>query len=329
MCPYVNFEDGNPEKGWTAFYDPPRYSSGYATLFNTIAFIPETHMLKPFRERVHSTYALLEALMEVASKHSVAVLEKRKQNIADDLQKKEFALSWKPDTSRYTWIHFKGYETYFKPSEVTGAQRLCYDHTKPFEKQIKFNDFFLPGKLVMCPKEYVIPQGWHDVIDLLRLNGVIMRRLTKDSVIPVQVYYIDEYSSMPRPYEKHHKNSEVKTVASTQSIHFLRGDYLINTNQASKRFLIEMLEPQGDDSYFSWNFFDAVLQQKEGYSEYRWEDLAASYLKEHPEINVDLEEKKKRDTDFAKNPSAQLGFVYKHSFYYEQAHLRYPVYGIF
>jgi hypothetical protein len=90
-----------------------------------------------------------------------------------------------------------------------------------------------------------------------------------------------------------------------------------------------MLEPAGDDSYFSWNFFDAILQQKEGYSDYRWEDLAAVYLKGHPELASRLEEKRKSDPAFARDGPAQLDFVYKNSPYYEAAHLRYPVYRIF
>jgi len=28
MTPYVNFEEGNPSRGWDAFYDEPRYSTG-------------------------------------------------------------------------------------------------------------------------------------------------------------------------------------------------------------------------------------------------------------------------------------------------------------
>ncbi|HEV3250299.1 MAG TPA: hypothetical protein VGZ71_05065, partial [Puia sp.] len=191
------------------------------------------------------------------------------------------------------------------------------------------NDYFKPEKFVRSPKEYIIPQGWHDVIDLLRLNGVEMRRLPRDSIIQVQSYHIEEYKSLPKPYEKHHKNSGVKVVASNQLINFLKGDYLVNTHQSSRRFLIEMLEPTGDDSYFSWNFFDAILQQKEGYSEYRWEDLASAWLKDHPDLRAQLEEKKKTDPDFAHNPSAQLEYVYKNSAYFESAYLRYPVYRIF
>jgi hypothetical protein len=89
-----------------------------------------------------------------------------------------------------------------------------------------------------------------------------------------------------------------------------------------------MLEPTGDDSFFSWNFFDAILQQKEGYSDYRWEDVAEEFLKQHPMVRQQLEDKKKTDTTFAASASAQLNFVYKKSPYYEPEHMRYPVYRL-
>ena len=99
-------------------------------------------------------------------------------------------------------------------------------------------------------------------------------------------------------------------------------------NQAANRYLVEMLEPSGDDSFFAWNFFDAILQQKEGYSDYRWEDIAADFIKSHRDINQQLQARKMSDAAFANNASAQLEFIYKHSPYYEAAHLRYPVFRL-
>ena len=328
MCPYVNFEEGDPGRGWEEFYDSPRYSSGYAALFHTISFIPETHMLKPFKDRVKSTYALMQTITEQASIHAREIIEKRKKDIADDQQKNEFALSWKVDKSKFDSILFKGYTASHKPSEISGQQRLYYDHSKPFEKEVRFYNYFNEDKLAHAPKAYLIPQGWYEVIDLLKLNGVIMRRLTKDTSIEVEVYHIDTYNSSSRAYEKHHRNTDTKVSSSNQTIKFLKGDYMIETHQPAKRFLVEMLEPTGDDSYFSWNFFDAILQEKEGYSDYRWEDIAELYLKDHPELKNKLEDRKKADSLFAKDPSAQLNFIYKNSPYYEPVHLRYPVYRL-
>jgi hypothetical protein len=94
------------------------------------------------------------------------------------------------------------------------------------------------------------------------------------------------------------------------------------------KYLLETLEPEAVDSFFNWNFFDAILQQKEYYSEYVFEDLAAEILKENPTLKTELDNKVNSDNTFAKNSDAQLDWVYKHSKYYEKAHLQYPVYRL-
>lgn len=328
LTPYVNFEAGNPDKGWEAFYDPPRYSSGYAALFHTIAFMPETHMLKPFAARVASTYAMMETIIAKASAFAVTIKEKRRQDIAEYAADGRAALRWQADTTRWDNLLFRGYATGTKTSEVTGMPRLYYNHAEPFEKPVKFFNYYTPVLQVSVPKAYIIPQGWHTVIELLRLNGVVMRPLTRDMVMRVGVYHITDYRSSAKPYEKHHRNSAVKVSRTTESIALRKGDYIMETHQPARRFLAEMLEPEGDDSYFAWNFFDAILQQKEGYSDYRWEDVAAEWMKTHPEVKQALDAKKKTDSAFAANASAQLEFVYQQSPYYEPEHLRYPVYRV-
>lgn len=60
------------------FYETPRYSSGYAALFNTIGFISETHMLKPFKDRVLATYDLLKTLADKTSQNAETILKMRK-----------------------------------------------------------------------------------------------------------------------------------------------------------------------------------------------------------------------------------------------------------
>lgn len=329
MVPYVNFETTDLGKGMEMFYDPPRYSSGYAALFGTIGFVPETHMLKPYKDRVKSTYDLMLIIMEESSKNITTLKANRQSGIENFLIKKDsFALSWKIDTTRSTKITFKGYEQGFKPSDATGLQRMFYDHSKPYTREVSFFNTYKPENFIKKPTAYIIPQGWHNVIDLLKINNVQMKQFSNDSVIEVEAYRIIDYKSSPRPYEKHHRNSAVKTAIMKQKIKFLKGDYLIPMNQVANRYLIEMLEPTGDDSFFAWNFFDAILQQKEGYSDYRWDDLAAEVLKNDPELKKKLDEKKAADPKFAENGPAQLDFIYKNSPYYEPGHNRYPVYRL-
>ena len=328
MVPYVNFETTDFGRGMEMFYDPPRYSSGYAALFNTIGFVPETHMLKPYKDRVLATYAFSQTVMEEASKNITTLLVNRGTSETRSKQRDSLPLRWSIDTTVFSMITFKGYEQAFKPSDATGLQRMYYDHSKPYTKQIKFFNRFKPSDFIKIPDAYIIPQGWHAVIDLLKLNNVLLKQFANDTMIEVEAYHIDDYKSSPRPYEKHHRNSGVKVTVLKQRIKFLKGDYFIPMNQRANRYLLEMLEPTGDDSFFAWNFFDAVLQQKEGYSDYRWDDLAAEVLKNNPALKQKLEEKKAADAKFAASNSAQLDFIYKNSPYYEPVHNRYPVYRV-
>ncbi|RYD76110.1 MAG: hypothetical protein EOP53_15330 [Sphingobacteriales bacterium] len=328
MIPYVDFGATDFSKGMTMFMESPRYSSGYAALFNTISFIPETHMLKPYKQRVQSTYDLMRTFMEEGSKNASAIKTQRAVSVKEWMDKSEYPLKWKADKSIFSEIVFKGYEADSAKSEATGLSKLFYNHNKPFTKNVKFYHGFAEDALVKKPKAYIIPAGWWAVIDLLKLNKVEMGQLKKDTAINITSYLISEFKSYPTPYEKHHKNYGVKTELSHHSQKFLKGDYIIYLNQPANRYLIEMLEPTGDDSFFSWNFFDGILQQKEGYSDYRWEELAAEMLKKDPALQRKLEEKKVADPKFSGNSSAILDFIYKNSPYYEKAHCQYPVYRI-
>ncbi len=328
LIPYVNVEGSDPSKGYTMFYDPPRFSSGYAALFNTPAYMPETHMLKPYKQRVEATYDLMVSIMQQVSEKAKELIQQRKCAIAATKAQKEFALKWKVDSSKYATLDFKGYEASAKPSGLSDQSVLFYDHSKPFTRKITYYNHFKGIDSVSKPKAYIIPQGWWAVTDLLKLNRVKMSRLERDTQILVKAYHIQSVSAMPRAYEKHHANFNVKTEVQEEKVHFLKGDYIIYTGQEADRFLVEMLEPTGADSYFTWNFFDAILQQKEYFSDYRWNDIAVDYLNHQPELKKEFEEKLKADASFAKSIHAQLDFIYRHSPYYEAAYNRYPVYRL-
>jgi hypothetical protein len=328
LVPYVDFAGNTPESGLEAYFDGPRYSSGYATLWHTFAFVPETHMLKPYNQRVEATKALMESFITFTAANSTTIHELREQTKKNVVTQNSFPVSWKLDTTRADQVLFKGYEAGHKPSEVSGLPRLYYDRSKPYEKQIKYYNNYTARTAVVKPLAYIIPQGWWRVIDLLKLNKVNMQVLPKDTQVEVEVYRIEDYKTLPRQYEMHHLNSDVVVSASKQLVKFRKGDYFIPLNQPANRFLVEVLEPQADDSYFAWNYFDGILGRKEGYSAYAFEDIAAQYLNEHPDVRKLLEARKSTDTVFAKSASAQLDFVYRNSPYYEPDHLRYPVYRV-
>lgn len=328
LIPYVNAFGDSPDNGWPEFFEGPRYSSGYAALWHTFSFIAETHMLKPYDQRVKATYELMKSFIDFTAKNSATIKQLRDQTKQSVKTQAEFPVSWTLDRSISDKRIYKGYAASRKPSDVSGQPRLFYDRTKPYEKEIPFYNAYKPVAFIQKPEAYIIPQGWWTVIDLLKINKVRMTQLKKDTTIEVEVYRIDDYKTAPRQFEKHHLNSDVKTSTSIQKLKFRKGDYYIPMDQVANRFLIETLEPTAGDSYFAWNFFDGILGQKEGYSGYAFEDIAADYLKNNPAIKAKLDQRVAADTAFAKNGRAQLNFVYENSPWVEQDYLRYPVYRV-
>ena len=328
ITPYVNVFNQVPEEGFSQFMDYPRYSTGYATLFNCLGVMVETHMLKPYKQRVEGTYELMKSMIDITEEQGDKISELRNSALANFQSKKTYPLDWIIDTTKTTTLNFKGFEGHFIESKITGANRLKYDRTKPFTKKISYQNYFKPSLEVKIPDAYIIPQGWHNVIDLLKLNAVKMHVLERDSTITVESYKIEDYKTREMPFEGHYLHYKVTVSKNNQNITFKKGDVIIKTAQPSFRYIIETLEPQAPDSFFNWNFFDTILQQKEWVSPYVWEDLALKILDKNPKLKVEFEEKKKNEKAFADQWYSQLDWIHKQSKYYEKAHLQYPIYRL-
>jgi hypothetical protein len=326
--PYVNAWSNVPDSGWAAFYESPRFATGYSTLFNTIGFTLETHMLKNYQQRVEGSYAFLFSCLEIIKKDAEKIKDIKQKADQEILSQISFPLNWKLDSTKLKYIEFKGYEASYKKSELSGLNRLYYDRTKPFTKQVKYYEHYKTTKFAESPKAYVIPQQWKAVVERLILNNVQLVQVQRDTTINCTVYYIDDYKTVSKPYEGHYVHSNVSLKKETQRITLAKGDYLVYTNQLSNRYIVECLEPEAIDSYFNWNFFDAVLAQKEYFSDYVFEETAAELVKNNPELKLRLEEEKKKDQKFANSAAAQLDFIYRNSSYFEKSYLRYPVYRI-
>jgi hypothetical protein len=328
LVPYVNHWGHTPQKGWKQFHEGPRFASGFAALFQTFGFVPETHMLKTFKQRTDATYALMQSFIHIASNHAEAIKNARMADRQTLLAKTVLPIEWRSDTTTSKLITFNGYEAGYKPSEVSGKPRLYYNRGKPYTRQVPFYNIYMPAQEVAMPQAYIVPQGWSKVIERLKLNGVQMQRLEHDTAMQLTVYYIDKYETSKAPYEGHYLHTNVKLRTVKKNIQLLQGDYLIPLNQDTKRYLIEVLEPNAPDALFAWGFFDAILQQKEYYSDYVFEDEAAGILKHNEALRKELNDKRAVDSKFAEDGEAQLDFIYRNSPYYEPMHMRYPVFRL-
>ena len=324
MTPYV-YARSTPDEGIAGFLDLPRYSSGYAALHHAISFMPETHMLKPYKDRVRSTYLFMETMVENMAKDHKKIATARSNAIQAAKEQQNFDLNWKLDATKADTILFKGYEAKYKTSAVSFLDRLYYDRNAPYEKKIPHFNYYTPTLSVDKPIAYIIPQAYSAVIERLQWNGVQLKRLNEDVELEVELYRIDDLETTSYPYEKHYLHSQVEVSKETKNWQFHKGDFVVYANQDANRYIIETLEPQAPDSYFAWNFFDGILMQKEYFSSYVFEDIAAELLRQNPDLRKRLEKKRNTDEKFANSARAQLNFVYQNSPYYEPTHRIYPV----
>ena len=328
VVPYVHTIKKTPDNGIKDYLETPRYSTGYAATFNCIGFVTEAHMLKPFSERVESTYMFLKILVDYMNNQGDLIRQKRSRAIMHTIQSKTHYFNYKLDTTRFDSILFHGYTAKYKPSLVSGTERLFYDQTEPYSKFIRYYRYYYPTDSVVKPRFYVVPQAWREVVELLQMNKVQMTQLDQDSTMILKAYYIDSFQTVNSPYEGHYLHYNIKTTKKETMVTLYQGDYLIPMGRETDIFVMEVLEPFNSDSYFAWNFFDEILMQKEWFSPYVFEEKALEILESNPGLKKEFEQKKLEDPEFTKDGFLQLLYIFKHSDNYEKTHNRYPVYRI-
>ena len=325
ITPYVNVFNSTPDQGFKQFFDSPRYSTGYTTLFNTLGMMVETHMLKPYKKRVEGTYELMKTFIAIAEKEAEQIKKLSRYSKSRYPVGESYPISWKIDSSKTTTLNFKGYTGTLVSSKVTHSDRLKYDRNLPFTKKVAYQNYYLPDKKIRIPESYIVPKGWWRIVELLKLNQIEMVPIKKDTMIEATVYKIENFQTVQNPYEGHYLHYNTQVSSKKERVQVSAGDYRITTQQEVIRYLLETLEPSATDSFFNWNFFDTILQQKEGFSPYVWEDKAFELLENDAALQKEFERKKTKDPLFAKNAYEQLDWIHKQSDHYEKAHLRYPI----
>ena len=328
MVPYVNVHGTALDSSYDCFYDSPRYSTGLMAMKQCLAYITETHMLKAFDQRVLATKAFIYSLAGYGASHGKEILELRTRARKELSETDSIAVDWQLDRTRSDSIQFNGFPYTYIPSKVHGADRLQYLSAYPLVRDMRFYGYMTPKLMRAKPTAYVVKGGYTDVVACLDRMMLPYRVLERDSTISVTRYRIENFETNTSPFEKHYFHYNTTFSADTLEWKFFKGDLILSLGSPSDRLLMELLEPDGPDSYFNWNFFDAILQQKEWYSAYVFEDKAAELLANDPDLRDQFEAMKNQQAGFASNPQWQLYWVYQHSQHYEKEHMTLPVYRI-
>jgi len=328
-CPYVNPVKDSPDHGIADFLETARFSTGYAALHHTIGFMPETHMLKPFSDRYESMRALVDTALAFTVANADRIQALRRAAKAASGTRREWPVHWAMDEANPDSFRFKGYEAGYKPSVLGNYARLWYDRSKPWERDIAWYNRFPADIHVPAPRAYVVPQQWVEAIERLQWNGVRMERVEADRVEEVDYYHIVSVSSRPNAYEGHMFHDDVVLERRRARVALRAGDFIVPLDQDTARYAVETLEPLGHDSFFRWGFFNSVLEKKEAYSDYVFEDHAAELLNDEPVLAAKFGAWKAANPALLGNQEAVLDFIFANcARYHEPEWRRYPVFMI-
>ena len=327
--PYVHPVRESPDDGIAHMLDVPRFSTGYASLHHSIGFMPETHMLKPFADRYAATRALVESVLDFTVQHAAQIQALRSAARTKETLMARWPVHWQIDYRRPRMTRFMGYQAQYRPSRLGNYQRLSYDHSQPWERDIACYERCVADIEIDTPRAYLVPRAWREVIERLHWNNVQLQPLEDDQVLQVRSWRIAALQTRATAYEGRMFHDDMRLTAQLETYAAHAGDCLVPLNQPAARYAVQTLEPQAHDSFFRWGFFNSVLEKKENISDYVFEDLAWDMLQQEPALNASFEQWKLQHPELLSDQKAVLGFIFAHGQRFaEPGWMRYPVLSV-
>lgn len=329
VFPYVALKNWRAglDSGIVDWASGPRLSTGYFVLRNRPSLLVETHMIKPYKERVYSTLAVLQTTIDFVNQNSKELLELNKK--ADDKALENFyrnrsfiPLSFRANND-FEEVNFKGFEYYYENSEISGSKKLVYTD-RPKEMRIKFYRDVQPTDSVQPAKAYLIPVEWKEIVERLELHGVKVKKLNEEKSFNVKKYKFKNVKLNSFSNEgRQRANFEIEIQAETVTVP--AGTYVVSTDQPTIKIITHLLEPKSPDSFVQWGFMNQIFEQKEYFENYVMEKIAEEMLKKDSELKKEFEKKLAEDESFRNNPYERLNFFYKRSPYWDEQLNVYPI----
>lgn len=330
VMPYFYLRDrGDPVKGIDGPGSfTPRFSTGYAGLCNRPSILVEAHALKPFKDRVRSTYDLMLHTLEALNRDPESLRAAIREADARTTATRGGGVTGRVPlrlarTGALEPFVFKAVKTTKRNSDVTGGEILTYG-SEPVDIATHYGDAMRVERDVAPPFAYIVPREWDQVGRVLALHGLTYFQLNDAQTIAVESYRFDNVTFASRPYEGR-QQATFDVLPITQTRTFPPGTVVVPLDQPGAKVAVHLLEPAAPDSLAAWGFFNAMFEQKEYAESYRFEPIAQTMLQADPELKAAFDRKLRDGAEFAADPRKRLNFFYRRSPYWDPQHNVYPV----
>ncbi len=305
----------------------PRLSTGYSAIQNRICLLVEAHSLKPYADRVYSTKAMNQTVLEYLNTHHDEITEQNR--IADEDTIHEYCIGKRPfplvvSLKREPELfRFKGVSSYEEESPITGNNVIRYTG-EPVDLELPFYSQSEITQTVIVPEAYFIPAEYGHIAEHLKLHGVIVEQLNSERKAEVERYRFHRVSFASSPYESRFR-VDFKIDNYFETILLKETGFLVRTAQRTLRVILHLLEPAAPDSLVRWGFFQSIFERKEYAEPYIMEPIAQKMLEEDPMLREQFCRQLEQDEDFRNHPGRRLDFFYQRSVYFDRNERVYPV----
>jgi hypothetical protein len=262
-----------PDSGWISYASEPRYLVNYVGVRNRLAILNENYVYADFKTRVWGSYFLLKSILDYVAinKNKVQSLLKEADNRM--IRRNDAESSIDSFAIRYEgrptpeMITIKAIEADTIPG-VKGYWR--YKQSDRHRKvTVPYIADYYPTKNIGIPFAYLFAVPDIEVLENLKKHGIVVETLGEKQSLEVEGFRIDDLKAEPRLNQGHYTNM-VKGEFVKETKDFTAGTYIVKTNQKLGNLAAYLLEPQSDDGFLLWNYFDNYLvpQWGEGYYPY-------------------------------------------------------------
>lgn len=328
VFPYIGFRKWHdPREAILHKPSPAIISNGYFAATNRPGLLIETHMLKPYKQRVESTLAMIEHTLEFLNEQHIQLqnlIRQADNNMLNGTFMKQpfpVAVGLSKDS---VIIDFLGVKFDVDTSSLSGAPWFRYDSGQP---EIWKRPFFSTPevqKSVQLPSSYIIPPEWGHLVAKLTHHGISYETTAAAQTFRIEKTTFEKIRFDNTPYEGCLRPSyEIRqTVTETD---FPAGSFLIPVNQKGGRIVALLLEPESTGSFVAWGYFNTIFEQKEYSEMYVMEKIARKMLENDPSLFELLETEKRNHPDLYSNPWNVLNWFYQRSPWFDQQLNVYPV----
>jgi hypothetical protein len=273
--------DTTVPEGWETYDSRPRFGTNYYGIRGRIAILSEAYSHDNLERRIASTYAFVKEALSLVAEKGPAI---KSLSARADSQ----PLAWGRSRDSLQMIAVRSELVASPPKldvikedlEKTGDSSLTQPGVPRGERRtgryravrMPVYDRFTSTLDRVPPAAYVIAPEDTAVVTLLRLHGIRVDRSDSAWTARGESFAIDSIITNLRPFQGHH---EIRLKG-----HWERGlqslpssSFIVSTAQSRGALIVYLLEPESDDGFTTWNFFDSHIRKGSKYPVKRIFDL--------------------------------------------------------